>query len=132
MTNLNHKYSTTENHQSYPKTKIMFITDLSPFQSPMIVDRTVDAPRDTAEPPEVGDDGEHDEAKDDRFCALGETPGREDEVVEHVGCHEDGKVECRELARVRRCVGKIWPSVRKEEDKKERDVHSGECMLHGP
>jgi hypothetical protein len=30
-------------------------------------------------------------------------------VVEHVGCHEDGKVERRELVRVRRCVGKIWP-----------------------
>jgi hypothetical protein len=87
----------------------MSITDLSPSKSPMVVDRTTDAPRDAAEPPEVGDDGEHDEAKDDRFCALGQTPGREDEVVEHVGSHEDGKVERRELIRVRRCVGKFWP-----------------------
>ncbi len=68
----------------------------------MVVDRTADAPRDAAEPPEVGDDGEHDEPKDDRFCALGQTPGREDEVIEHVSCHEDGKVERRELVQVRR------------------------------
>jgi hypothetical protein len=73
----------------------------------MVVDRTAHTPCDAAEPPEVGDDSEHDEAKDDRFCALGKTPGREDEVVEHVGCHEDGKVERRELVRVRRRVGRI-------------------------
>jgi hypothetical protein len=86
------------------------ITDLSPSNSPMVVDRTVDAPCDAAEPPEVGDDGEHDNAKDDRFCALGQTPGREDEVVEHVGSHEDGKVERRELVRIRRRLGiKNWP-----------------------
>jgi hypothetical protein len=30
-------------------------------------------------------------------------------VVEHVGCHEDGKVERRELVRVRRRAGKNWP-----------------------
>jgi hypothetical protein len=72
----------------------------------MVVDRAGDTPRNATEPPEVGDDGEHDEAKDYRFCALGETPGREDEVVEHVGCHEDGKVERRELVQVRRHVGK--------------------------
>ena len=68
----------------------------------MVIDRTADAPCDATEPPEVGDDGKHDEAKDDRFCAFGQTPGREDEVVEHVGSHEDGEVERRELVRVRR------------------------------
>ena len=88
----------------------MSITDLSPSNSPMVVDRTVDAPCDAAEPPEVGDDGEHDNAKDNRFCALGQTPGREDEMVEHVGSHKDGKVERRKLVRIRRCVGiRNWP-----------------------
>lgn len=72
----------------------------------MVIDRTADAPCDATEPPEVADDGEHDDAKDDRLCALGETPGREDEVVEHVGSHQDGKVERRELVRVRRYVRK--------------------------
>ncbi len=71
----------------------------------MIVDRTVDTPCDAAEPPEVADDGKHDEGKHNGFCALGEAPGREDKVVEHVSCHEDGKVERRELVRVRRCRG---------------------------
>ena len=85
----------------------MSITDLSPSKSPMVVDRTADAPCDTAEPPEIGDDSEHNEAKDNRFRALGETPGREDEVVEHVGSHENGKVESRELVRVCRCVRKF-------------------------
>ena len=69
----------------------------------MIVDRAVDAPRDAAEPPKVTDNGARDEGKDDRFCALGEAPGREDKVVEHVAPHEDGKVERRKLVRVRRC-----------------------------
>ena len=112
MNNFNHKYSTTDGseiHQPYPKTKIRSITDLSPSESPMVINWTADAPRDATEPPEVGDDGEHDEAKDDRLCALRETPGREDKVIEHVCCHEDGKIERRELVRVRRCVGKNWP-----------------------
>lgn len=87
----------------------MSITNLSPSKPPMVVDRTADAPCDTAEPPEVSDDGERDDAKDDRFCALGETSGREDEVVEHVGSHENGKVERRELVQVCRYVGKNWP-----------------------
>ena len=107
MNILNHKYSMTRDRKiisSPARKQIISITDLSPSKSPMIVNRTTHAPCDAAEPPEVGDDAEHDEAKDDRFCALGETPGREDEVVEHVGCHEDGKVERRELVRVHRCV----------------------------
>jgi len=84
----------------------------------MVVDRTVDAPCDATEPPKVDDDDENDEAKDDRFCAFGETPGREDEVVEHVGRHEDGKVERRELVRVSPLRKKdIWPGVRKERRK---------------
>src|SRR5216684_1024304 len=78
-------------------------TDLSPSESPMVVDRTVHAPCDAAEPPKVGDDGERDDSEDDRFCALGDTPGHKYKVVEHVGCHEDGKVERRELVRVCRC-----------------------------
>jgi hypothetical protein len=60
-------------------------------------------------------------------------------VVEHVGSHEDGKVERRELVRVRRYVGKKWPRDRKEEVRKrkgemvsERGVHNGGCTLHGP
>ena len=71
----------------------------------MVVNRAVDAPRDAAEPPKVRDDGKSDDSKDNRFCALREAPGREDKVVEHVGCHEDGKVERWELVRVRR--GKV-------------------------
>ncbi len=64
----------------------------------MVVDRAVDAPRDGAEPPKVCDDGESYQGKDDRLCTLGEAAGGEDEVVEHVGGHEDPKVERRELA----------------------------------
>jgi hypothetical protein len=87
----------------------------------MVVDRTADAPCDATEPPEIGDDGEHDDAKDDRLCALGETPGRKDKVVEHVGSHEDGKVESRELVRVRRCVRKFG----RELEKKRRGKKEG-------
>jgi len=63
----------------------------------MLVDRPIDAPRDAAEPPEVSDDRESDDGKDDRFCALREATGREYKVVEHVGGHKDGKVEGGEL-----------------------------------
>jgi hypothetical protein len=88
----------------------MSITNLSPLKSPMVIDGTVDAPCDATEPPEVGDDGERNDAKGDRFCALGETPGGENEVIEHVGCHEDGKVERRELVQVHHLRrGKNWP-----------------------
>jgi len=72
-------------------------TNLSPLDPPMVVDRAVDAPRDAAEPPKVGDDGESYEDKDDGLCALGEAAGGEDEVVEQVGGHEDAKVERRKL-----------------------------------
>ena len=63
----------------------------------MLVDRTVDAPRDTAEPPEGADDGEDGDAEDDLFCAIGETAGGEDEVIQEVSKHQDGEVEGREL-----------------------------------
>ena len=66
----------------------------------MVVDRAVNAPCDAAEPPKVGDDTERDDSEYDRFGLLGESPGREEKVVEHVACHEDGKVESRELVRV--------------------------------
>ena len=66
----------------------------------MVVDRAVNAPCDAAEPPKVGDDTERDDSEYDRFGLLGESPGREEKVVEHVACHEDGKVERRELVRV--------------------------------
>ena len=72
-------------------------TNLSPPESPIVVDRAVDAPRDGAEPPKVGDDGERNKRKGDRLCAFREAAGREDEVVEHVCGHEDGKVERRKL-----------------------------------
>ena len=68
----------------------------------MVVDWPVYAPCDAAEPPKVGDDAEGYDSKYDRFCLLGESPGSEDKVVEHVSCHEDGKVERRELFRIRR------------------------------
>jgi hypothetical protein len=105
---LNHKYSTTDGSESssapLPEKKTGRLkTNLSPSESPMVVDRTVHAPCDAAEPPKVGDDGEGDDGEDDRFCALGDTPGHKYEVVEHVGCHEDGKVKRRELVRVCRC-----------------------------
>lgn len=72
-------------------------TNLSPPESPIVVDRAVDAPRDGAEPPKVSNDGERNKRKGDRLCAFREAAGREDEVVEHVCGHEDGKVERREL-----------------------------------
>ena len=39
----------------------------------MFVDGSVDAPRDTLEPPEGADDDEHADTEDDLFCADGET-----------------------------------------------------------
>jgi len=63
----------------------------------MVVDRAIDAPRDAAEPPKVCDDGESYQDKDDRLRTLGEAARGEDEVVEHVGGHEDAKVERREV-----------------------------------
>lgn len=63
----------------------------------MVIDRAINAPRDAAEPPEIGDDGKGDEGKDDRLRALCEAPGRKDKVVDHVRGHKDGKVERREL-----------------------------------
>ena len=81
-----------------PTLKARTKTHLSPTQAPLIVDRTIDAPRDTTEPPKVRDDPERDEGKDDRLSALREAPSGEDEVVEHVGGHQDGKVERRELS----------------------------------
>ena len=73
-------------------------THLSPSQSPVLVDRAVDTPRDTAEPPEVGNDRERDDDEKDIFGALRDAPSGEDEVVEHVCGHQDRKVERRELA----------------------------------
>lgn len=81
----------------FPVQKKRQRTDLSPAKSPMFVDWAIDAPRDAAEPPKVGDDGNDDERKDDRLCALREAARSEDKVVEHMGGHEDSKVERREL-----------------------------------
>ena len=63
----------------------------------MVIDRAVHAPRDAAEPPKVAHDCASDDDKDDRLRALREAAGGEHEVVEHVGSHEDAKVERREL-----------------------------------
>lgn len=70
---------------------------MSPSQSPVLVDGAIDAPRDTAEPPEVRDDRECDNAEEDILGALREEPSGEDEMVEQVRRHKDGKVERREL-----------------------------------
>jgi len=63
----------------------------------VVVDWAVHSPRDAAEPPKVADDRASDDDKDDRLCTLGEAAGGEDKVVEHVGGHEDAKVERWEL-----------------------------------
>ena len=95
---------TTKNisKRSYPSlalnTAQRLKTYLSPSQSPVLVDGAVDAPRDTTEPPKVRDDGERDEEEEDILGALRDAPGGEDEVVEQVRGHQDGKVECRKLA----------------------------------
>jgi hypothetical protein len=73
-------------------------THLSPSQPPVFVDWAVDPPRDTAEPPEVGDDRERDNEEEDILGTLREAPSGEDEVVEQVRGHQDGKVERRELS----------------------------------
>ena len=73
----------------------------APLESPVLVDGTVDAPRDTTEPPEGADDGEDGDAEDDLFCAVGETAGGEDEVIQEVAEHQDGEVEGRELPRIK-------------------------------
>ena len=72
-------------------------THMSPSQSPVFVDGTIDTPRDTAEPPEVCDDRECDNAEEDILGALREEPSGEDEMVEQVRRHKDSKVERREL-----------------------------------
>ena len=59
----------------------------------MLVDGTVDAPRDTAEPPKVGDDRERDDDEEDILGALQDVQGGEDEVVEHMRGYQDGKVQ---------------------------------------
>lgn len=104
--NATRKYSTTDIRKKKklisppcPKpTRDLGRTNLSPLEPPMVVDRAVDAPRDATEPPKVCDDGESYRDKDDRLRTLGEAARGEDEVVEHVGGHEDAKVERRELA----------------------------------
>ena len=63
----------------------------------MLADGTIDTPCDAAEPPEVGDDDECDDAKGDAFCAVGEEAGTENEVVQEMSRHQHREVEGREL-----------------------------------
>ncbi len=86
------------NKRNYPSPALKTKTHLSPTQSPMFIDGAVDAPRDTTEPPKVGDDRERDDCEEGGLGALREEPSREDEVVEHVRGHQNGKVERRELS----------------------------------
>jgi len=71
----------------------------------VLIDRAVDTPRDTAEPPKVGDDRECDEGEDDSLCALREAPCGENKVVKHVRGHQHGEVERRELGLLLRGKG---------------------------
>lgn len=48
------------------------VPGLSPLQSPVVVDGAIDTPRDTAEPPKVGDDRERDDGEEDVLGALRE------------------------------------------------------------
>lgn len=63
----------------------------------MFVDRPIDTERETSEPPEGGEDGERGDTEDYPFCAFCQAFGREDEVVEKVSQHKDGKVQRRQL-----------------------------------
>jgi hypothetical protein len=87
--------------RSYPNPELNAVqkpkTHLSPSQSPVLVDGAINTPRDTAEPPKVRDDRECDDAEEDILGAFREESSGEDEVVEHVRGHQDGKVERREL-----------------------------------
>ena len=69
----------------------------APLETPMVVDRSLDAPRDTLEPPEGTDDDEHADSEDDLFCAGSETARGEHEVIEEMREHQDGEVERWEL-----------------------------------
>ena len=121
---------------SREKKKKKSTTDLSPPKSPMVVDRAIDAPRDATEPPKVGHDGKRNDGKYDRFCALGEAPSREDKVIEHVRCHDDAKIERRELFAVSGKTEGGGEDIDKMSKKKgevgRRDVHSGERRLRAP
>ena len=65
---------------------------------PVLVDGTVDAPHDTTEPPKVGDNHERDDDEKDILGTPGDAPCGEDQVVENMCGHQDGKVEHRESA----------------------------------
>ena len=87
--------------QNYPEPVIIRAKKkphLSPSQSPVIIYGAIDPPRYLAEPPEVRNDRKRDDSKEDGLGALREATRGEDKVVEYVGCHQNGKVERRELS----------------------------------
>ncbi len=63
----------------------------------MFVDGPINTEREAPEPPEGGKYGERRDTEDNPFCAFCQAFGREDEVVEKVSQHEDGKVQRRQL-----------------------------------
>ncbi len=89
----------------------------------MIPDRTVNAEGQTFKPPEAAKDEEEADSEGYPLCFLCEPSRREDEVVEEMGQHEDGEVECWELER---------DSVRSGARQGERYVRNGAHRLHGP
>lgn len=72
-------------------------TYLSPLQPPMVIDGPINPERHALEPPEREHDRAGADSKDDPFRSFAQSAGGEHEVVDQVGEHEDGEVECREL-----------------------------------
>lgn len=70
---------------------------LSPSQFSVLIDEAVDAPRNSTEPPRVRKNRECDDDEENILGALQDAASGEDEVVEHVGGHQDSEVERWEL-----------------------------------
>lgn len=63
----------------------------------MLVNRSINAPCYSSEPPEVGDDEECDHTEYDQFCLVLEPTRREDKVVEKMSSHQDGEIQSWKL-----------------------------------
>lgn len=73
-------------------------TYLTPLQSPVVIDRSVNTEGDALEPPEGDDEYRDENAEHCPLRPLRPAFGREHEVVGQMSEHQNGKIERRELA----------------------------------
>lgn len=76
-----------------------YTTHFTPGKAFMIADGAVNAECQTFKPPEAAEDEEEADSEGYPLCFMCEPSRRKDEVVEEMGQHEDGEVECWELER---------------------------------